>query len=94
MRAFVLLALLLPTPTLADQIFSTSKITAVTIYPQGAQVTRDVTFSAPAGAHDLLITDLPANTAPDLIRLTSPEATLGAFSLRTDRLPPRAMSPG
>ena len=89
MRAFVLLALLLPTPTLADQIFSTSKITAVTIYPQGAQVTRDVTFSAPAGAHDLLITDLPANTAPDLIRLTSPEATLGAFSLRTDRLPPR-----
>ena len=89
MRAFILLALLLPCPALADQIFATSKITAVTIYPQGAQVTRDVTFTAPAGAHDLLITDLPANTAPDLIRLTSPEATLGAFSLRMDRLPPR-----
>ena len=89
MRAFILLALLLPCPALADQIFATSKITAVTIYPQGAQVTRDVTFTAPAGAHYLLITDLPANTAPDLIRLTSPEATLGAFSLRMDRLPPR-----
>ena len=89
MRAFILLALLLPCPALADQIFATSKITAVTIYPQGAQITRDVTFSAPAGAHDLLITDLPANTAPDLIRLTSPAATLGAFSLRMDRLPPR-----
>ena len=89
MRAFILLALLLPCPALADQIFATGKITAVTIYPQGAQVTRDVTFTAPAGAHDLLITDLPANTAPDLIRLTSPEATLGAFSLRMDRLPPR-----
>ena len=89
MRALVLLALLLPSPTLADEIFATSKITAVTIYPQGAQVTRDVTFTAPAGAHDLLITDLPASTAPDLIRLTSPDAILGAFSLRTDRLPPR-----
>ena len=89
MRAVVLIALLLPTPILADQIIAISKITAVTIYPQGAQVTRDVTFTAPAGAHDLLITDLPENTAPDLIRLTSPDATLGAFSLRTDRLPPR-----
>ena len=89
MRVLVLLALLWPGTALADQIFATSKISAVTIYPQGAQVTRDVIFSAPAGLHDLLITDLPADTAPDLIRLTSPGATLGAFSLRTDRLPPR-----
>ena len=94
MRALVLLALLLlapiwTTPAVADQIFATSKITAVTIYPQGAQITRDVSFTAPAGAHDLLITDLPAETAPDLIRLASDSASLGAFSLRTDRLPPR-----
>ena len=89
MRAFVLLALLLPSPVLADQILTTSKIVAVTVYPQGAQITRAVTFNAPVGAHDVLITDLPASTTPDLIRLASPEATLGAFSLRTDRLPPR-----
>ncbi len=94
MRALLFLALLLPAPALptlalADQIFATSKITAVTIYPQGAQITRDVSFTAPAGAHDLLITDLPAETAPDLIRLASDTATVGAFSLRTDRLPPR-----
>ena len=89
MRAIILFALLMPAPGLAAEIFATSKITAVTIYPQGAQVTRDVIFTGPAGAHDLLITDLPASTTPDLIRLTSPDATLGAFSLRTDRLPPR-----
>ena len=94
MRAFVLIAFLssgpfLIGPALGDTVFATSKITGVTIYPQGAQVTRDVTFTAPAGAHDLLITDLPASTTPDLIRLTSADATLGAFSLRTDRLPPR-----
>lgn len=89
MRRFALFALLLPCPALADQIIAASLITDVTIYPQGAQITRAVTFTAPPGAHDLLITDLPAGTMPDLIRLTSPDAKLGAFALRTDRLPPR-----
>ena len=92
MRNLSLLALLalLPLPALADTIQATSHITAFTIYPQGAQVTREVTFAAPPGPHDLLITDLPADIEPGLIRLASPDATLGAFALRTDRLPPRA----
>lgn len=89
MRTLALFALLLPGPVLADQIIAASQITEVTVYPQGAQVTRAVTFTAPPGAHDLLITDLPAGTMPDLIRLSSPDAKLGAFALRTDRLPPR-----
>lgn len=89
MRAFALFALLLPCPALADQILAASHVTAVTIYPQGAQVTREVTFTAPAGQHELLITDLPSATQPELIRLGSDTAQLGAFSLRTDRLPPR-----
>ena len=89
MRRFALFVLLLPGPAMADQIIATSQITDVTLYPQGAQVTRAVTFSAPMGAHELLITDLPADTMPDLIRLSSPDAKLGAFALRTDRLPPR-----
>lgn len=89
MRAFALLALLLPCPALADQILASSRVTAVTVYPQGAQVTREVAFTAPAGTHDLLITDLPAATEPALLRLVSETAQLGAFSLRGDRLPPR-----
>src|SRR3989338_4677522 len=76
---------LLPCPALADQILAASQVTAVTIYPQGAQVTREVTFTAPAGQHELLITDLPSATQPELIRLGSETAQLGAFSLRTDR---------
>jgi len=53
-------------------------------------VVREVVFAASAGSQDLLITDLPARAAPQLIRLT-PEAglTVGAFVLRKDRLPPR-----
>ena len=89
MRALALVALLLPLPAMADQILATSKIASVTIYPQGAQVTREIAFTASPGAHDLLITDLPSEIVPDLIRLSSPDLQLGAFSLRTDRLPPR-----
>ena len=90
MRNIALFILLLPAPVLADQIVTTSHITDVTLYPQGAQITRAVTFTAPVGAHEVLITDLPQDTQPDLIRLSSPDAKLGAFALRTDRLPPRA----
>ncbi len=90
MRILALLALALPLPAWADTIQTTSHITAITIYPSGAQVTREVTFTAPAGAHEVLITDLPADVEPTMIRLASPDATLGAFALRTDRLPPRA----
>ncbi len=90
MRAFALFALLLPVPALADQILATSKITAVTVFPQMAQITREVSFDAPAGQHELLITDLPYETAPEFVRINGDAALgLGAFSLRNDRLPPR-----
>lgn len=81
---------LLALPAVADTLPVTSRITAVTVYPYGAEVTREVDFSAPAGRHELLITDLPAATEPNLIRLRAPaDTSLGAYALRTDRLPPR-----
>lgn len=89
MRHLVFLALILPFSAQAETVLATSRITAVTLYPQGAQVTREVSFTAPPGAHDLVITDLPAAILPEMIRLASPDATLGAFALRSDRLPPR-----
>jgi uncharacterized protein (TIGR02231 family) len=92
MRA--LLTLLLATtalPALADTIPATSRITAVTVYPDGAKLTREVTFTAPvAGAHELLVTDLPADSQPGLIQIAPGDGLqLGAFNLRADRLPPR-----
>lgn len=90
MRVLVCLALLLPMPAFADTILATSTITAVTVYPEGAQITREVHFNAPAGAHEVLITDLPSAMDEQWVRLAAPDGiTLGAFSLRTDRLPPR-----
>lgn len=92
MRA--LLAALLATtalPAVADTLPATSRITAVTVYPDGAKLTREVTFTAPAaGAHELLVTDLPYDSDPGLIRLAASDGLqLGAFNLRADRLPPR-----
>lgn len=90
MRVLFCLACLIPAPMLAETVLATSTVSAVTVYPEGAQVTREVTFSAPAGQHELLIADLPAATVPEMIRLTGQDGlALGAFSLRTDRLPPR-----
>lgn len=92
MRA--LIAALLATtalPAFADTIVATSRITSVTVYPDGARLTREVTFTAPsAGAHELLVTDLPYASDPGLIRLTTSDGLqAGAFTLRADRLPPR-----
>lgn len=90
----VLIAALLATtalPAWADTITATSRITAVTVYPDGAKLTREVTFAAPsAGSHELLVTDLPYDSDPGMIRLaTSDGLQVGAFNLRSDRLPPR-----
>jgi len=98
MRVLVISALLacLALPVGAETILATSRVTAVTVYPQGALVTREVRFQAGAGTHEVLVTDLPAGMLPDLIRFAPAEGLLlGAFSLRTDRLPPReeALSP-
>ncbi|MFN4203193.1 MAG: DUF4139 domain-containing protein [Tabrizicola sp.] len=92
MRALIA-ALLVTTalPACADTIAATSRITAVTVYPDGARLTREVIFTAPsAGPHELLVTDLPMHSDPSLIRLVgSQELQVGAFALRADRLPPR-----
>ena len=90
----VLIAALLAStalPACADTIAATSRITAVTVYPDGAKLTREVSFTAPAaGSHELLVTDMPYGSDPGLIRLAPSEGLqLGAFNLRADRLPPR-----
>ena len=61
MRALFFLAFLIPAPMLAETILATSTISAVTVYPEGAQVTRQGTFLTPVGQHELLIAELPGN---------------------------------
>ena len=89
-----LLSLLLVTtalPALADTIPATSRITAVTVYPEGAKLTREVIFTVPAaGSHELLVTDLPSVDDLIVARIAGGEGLqVGAYNIRTDRLPPR-----
>jgi len=88
-RVLVCLALMLPGGARANTVLATTHVTAATIYPEGALVVREVSFAAPAGAHEVLITDLPADRVAELLRVSSGDVDLGAFALRGDRLPPR-----
>ena len=74
---------------ISGTIAATSRITAVTVYPDGARPTREVSFTAPAaGRHELLVTDLPYGSDPGLIRLAPSEGLqLGAFNLRNHIIP-------
>lgn len=98
MRALPLILALFPTLVLADDIPLTSKVTDVTLYPNGAKIVRHVPFSAPAGTHQLQLIDLPAGTPTESLRVAimggtadkAPSITLGAVTIRHDFVPPRA----
>ncbi len=83
------LALAPALPLAAETLALASHVTAVTVYPQAAQVTREVSFTAAAaGTFDLVIADLPPDTVPQGMRFASDAAlTIGAFALRDARVP-------
>lgn len=89
-RLLLTTALILPLPALGESLSLPSHVTAVTVYPEAAEVTREVTFQADQpGSYDLVIPDLPASAVPQGLQFDgSPGLTIGAFALRTDRLPP------
>lgn len=85
-----ILALLLLTaaPCWADTIQAPGKVTAVTLYPSGATVTRTVRFTAPAGTHEVIVPGLPGDTMAETLRIRAPAGvTVGATSLAVDRQP-------
>ena len=89
MRAIASFLILLPSALWADDIPLTSTVNAVTLYPQGGTVTRRVDFSAPAGQHSLILTDLPQNTPLAAVRVAVEGATMGSVTARSDYVPPR-----
>lgn len=89
MRLFTLVLVLLPTALVAEDIPLTSDVGAVTLYPQGGTVMRQVPFSAPEGRSDLILTDLPRSTDLAGVRVTVEGATMGGVTARNDFVPPR-----
>ncbi len=75
----------------AADISALSTITAATIYPGGATLTRTAPFSAEPGTHSIIVEDLPLNFDPASLRVTSTSAeafTILSVNHRVDRLPP------
>ncbi len=83
------LTLALPTALMAEDIRLTSRVSAVTLYPQGATIHREVPFTAPAGQHDLILLDLPQDTDLQTVRVTVSGAQLGSVTTRRNAQPPR-----
>jgi uncharacterized protein (TIGR02231 family) len=92
MRALCLALLLVATPAIADDIALSSRVSAVTLFPQGATVVREVPFAAPAGEHDLILADLPRGTPLASVRVSFEGARMGGVTTRRDYVPPRDMS--
>ncbi len=83
------LLLLSVAPAGAETFTAASRITKVTLYPQGASVERVISVDLPAGSHEIVIPDLPLNTYAESLDVQAPETlAVGAVSLLTDRLPP------
>lgn len=86
----VTFALALPGTVMADDIPLTSRVAAVTLYPQGATVQRQATFDAPAGKHDLILVDLPQDTDLRTVRVSVTGAEMGSLTSRRTAQPPRS----
>ena len=53
----------------AAEVKAASKIEAVTVYTQGADIVRTLKTNVPAGDHVIVINDLPAGANPQSIRI-------------------------
>lgn len=76
----------------AANIDASSTVDAVTVYPDGASVTRVVTLDLPAGENSAVLKDLPLTLDPSSLRVegeAGTKLTIGAI----DAKPPRAAPP-
>ena len=76
----------------AANIDATSAVDAVTVYPDGASVTRVIAVDLPAGDNTLVVKDFPLTLDPSSLRVegeAGAKFTIGAIDTR----PPRAAAP-
>ncbi|QUJ76443.1 mucoidy inhibitor MuiA family protein [Sulfitobacter albidus] len=88
MRLALTALLILTGPALAETYTATSAPTSVTVYPGFATVTRQIDVAVAAGAHEIILPDLPRGIDPARLRVTVDGATLRSTRLRQNALPP------
>jgi uncharacterized protein (TIGR02231 family) len=90
--SLVLVAAAAAPPAWAADVGATSAIDAVTVYPDGASVTRVITLDLPSGDSTLVAKDFPLTLDPSSLRVegeAGAKLTIGPIDAR----PPRATPP-
>ncbi len=90
--SLVVLAGLAAAPARAADIDASSAVDAVTVYPDGASVTRVIALDVPAGENSAVLKDFPLALDPSSLRVegeAGAKLTFGAIDTR----PPRAAPP-
>ena len=87
MRYFLSVSLvsLVASGALAAEFTLDSAVSAVTVYPEGATITRSMEFDIPAGKHRLIISDIPHQFARESLRIFGGEGLVFGAS-RTERI--------
>ena len=79
-------------PVRAAEVAASSAVDAVTVYPDGASVTRIISLDLPAGENSAVLKDFPLTLDPSSLRVegeAGAKLTIGAI----DAKPPRAAPP-
>lgn len=85
MRALAILLLLVLAPTAsAEERRLAAALAEVTVYLDGADLTRAATTELPAGAHTLILPGLPEGIRADDLRVTLDGAALRGVDLVTE----------
>ena len=90
--SLVVLTTLAGSPVRAAELDASSAVDAVTVYPDGASVTRVITLDLAAGENAAVIKDFPLTLDPSSLRVegeAGAKLTIGAIDAR----PPRAAPP-
>src|SRR5579871_2239939 len=90
--SLVLVGALVAGPLHAASLDAASQVDAVTVYPDGASVTRVITLDLPAGDNTLVAKDFPLSLDPSSLRVegeSGAKLTIGAI----DAKPPRPAPP-
>jgi uncharacterized protein (TIGR02231 family) len=94
--AFLCAFFLVTTSASAADVAASSRVDAVTVYPDGATVTRIVTVDLPAGDSTLILSDLPPNLDTTSLRVegeTSTPLMIGSIDARAPKAVPPADLP-
>lgn len=75
-------------PVWAERIETAAPVSAVTLYPWGASITRTVELTAPAGTHEIVIPGLGNSVDPASLRIAGSGAVIGAISVQQHRATP------